>query len=64
MFNFETLEVWKKAIDFADLVYEQTQSFPLKERFRFRKIYADSEELSRTLSGLRKSLFSTLNPQL
>ena len=123
MFNFEKLEVWKKAIDFADLVYKQTQSFPLEERFgltnqlrraavsissniaegssrssktdfarfteiaagsvfevvsqafiaqrqnflvedRFRKIYADAEELSRMLSGLRKSLFSTLNPQL
>jgi len=123
MFNFEKLEVWKKAIDFADLIYKQTQSFPLEERFgltnqlrraavsissniaegssrssktdfarfteiaagsvfevvsqafiaqrqnflgedRFRKIYADAEELSRMLSGLRKSLFSTLNPQL
>jgi len=123
MFNFEKLEVWKKAIDFADLVYKQTQSFPLEERFgltnqlrraavsissniaegssrssktdfarfteiaagsvfevvsqafiaqrqnflgedRFRKIYADAEELSRMLSVLRKSLFSTLNPQL
>ncbi|MGC2625495.1 MAG: four helix bundle protein [Candidatus Udaeobacter sp.] len=123
MFNFEKLEVWKKAIDFADLVYKQTQSFPLEERFgltnqlrraavsissniaegssrssktdfarfaeiaagsvfevvsqafiaqrqnflredRFRKIYADAEELSRMLSGLRKSLLSTLNPQL
>jgi four helix bundle protein len=117
------LGVWKKAIDFADLVHKQTQSFPLEERFgltnqlrraavsissniaegssrssktdfarfaeiaaasvfevvsqafiaqrqnflgedRFRKIYADAEELSQMLSGLRKSLLSTLNPQL
>ena len=33
MFNFEKLEVWKKAIEFADLVYELTRSFPLDERF-------------------------------
>jgi four helix bundle protein len=33
MFNFEKLEVWQKAIDFADLIYKQTQSFPLEERF-------------------------------
>jgi four helix bundle protein len=30
----------------------------------FRTIYADAEELSRMLSGLRKSLLSTLNSQL
>jgi len=30
---------------------------------QFRKIYADAEELSRMLSGLRKSLLSTLNSQ-
>ena len=33
MFNFEKLEVWKKALDFADLVYRFTQSFPDAERF-------------------------------
>ena len=33
MFNFEKLEVWQKAIDFADLVYSPTQSFPADERF-------------------------------
>jgi len=33
MFNFEKLEVWQKAIDFADLIYKQTQSFPFEERF-------------------------------
>ena len=123
MFNFEKLEVWQKAIDFADLVYNETRAFPAEERFgltnqlrraaisissniaegssrssrndfarfaeiaagsvfevvsqafiarrqnflgenRFRKIYAYAEELSRMLSGLRKSLLSTLNPQL
>jgi four helix bundle protein len=33
MFNFEKLEVWQKAIDFADLVYRTTRSFPDEERF-------------------------------
>lgn len=33
MFNFERLEVWQKAIDFADLVYRVTRSFPDDERF-------------------------------
>jgi four helix bundle protein len=33
MFNFEKLEVWKKAIDFADVVYSITRYFPDQERF-------------------------------
>ena len=33
MFNFEKLEVWRKSIEFADLVYELTRSFPVEERF-------------------------------
>ena len=123
MFNFEKLDVWQKAIDFANLVYNQTRAFPAEERFgltnqlrraavsissniaegssrssksdfarfleiaagsvfevvsqpfiaqrqgfwsdvQFRRIYNDAEELSRMLSGLRKSLLSTLNSQL
>src|SRR3954462_9717715 len=32
-FNFETLEVWQKAIDLADVIYSQTRSFPVDERF-------------------------------
>jgi four helix bundle protein len=122
MFNFEKLEVWKKAINFADLIYNQTRHFPADERFgltnqlrravvsissniaegssrtsktdfarfieiatgsvfevtsqafvarrqvflnedQFREIYTGAEELSRMLSGLRKSLLSTLNSQ-
>jgi len=122
MFNFEKLDVWQKAIDFADVIYNDTRAFPHEERFgltiqlrraavsissniaegssrsskndfarfaeiaagsvfevvsqafiarrqtfldeeQFRKIYADAEELSRMLSGLRRSLLSTLNPQ-
>ena len=33
MFGFERLDVWKKAIEFADLVYRVTRSFPEDERF-------------------------------
>lgn len=33
MFNFEKLDVWHKAIGFADLVYAATRSFPGDERF-------------------------------
>ena len=122
MFNFQKLDVWRKAIDFADLIYNKNRAFPPDERFgltnqlrraavsissniaegssrssksdfarfveiatgsvfevvsqafiaqrqsflskdQFREIYTDAEELSRMLSGLRKSLLSTLNSQ-
>ncbi len=33
MFNFEKLEVWQKAIDFADFIYSVTRAFPDDERF-------------------------------
>jgi len=33
MFNFEKLDVWHRAIAFADLVYSLTRSFPSDERF-------------------------------
>ena len=33
MFNFEKLDVWQKPIDFADLVYASTRTFPTDERF-------------------------------
>ena len=33
MFNFEKLDVWHKAIEFADTVYSVTKSFPSEERF-------------------------------
>jgi four helix bundle protein len=33
MFNFEKLDVWQKAVDFADLIYRSTRSFPAEERF-------------------------------
>lgn len=33
MFRFEKLEVWQKAIEFADRVYAVTREFPNDERF-------------------------------
>ncbi|HEY3896976.1 MAG TPA: four helix bundle protein [Chthoniobacter sp.] len=33
MFNFEKLDVWHRAIEFADLVYGCTRNFPPDERF-------------------------------
>jgi four helix bundle protein len=33
MFGFERLEVWEKAILFADTVYAATRGFPSEERF-------------------------------
>lgn len=33
MFNFEKLETWQKAIDFADQIYSTTRAFPGGERF-------------------------------
>ncbi len=33
MFNFEKLDVWHRAIEFADLIYEMTRTFPADERF-------------------------------
>ena len=33
MFRFEKLEVWADAIEFADLIYDATRTFPVDERF-------------------------------
>ena len=33
MFNFEKLQVWRKSIVLADLIYGFTRSFPTEERF-------------------------------
>jgi len=33
MFKFEKLEVWQKAVQFADMVYDITKTFPVDERF-------------------------------
>jgi len=33
MFRFEKLDVWRRAIEFADEVYEATSTFPSEEKF-------------------------------
>jgi four helix bundle protein len=33
MFRFEKLDVWQKAIEYADCVYSMTREFPAEERF-------------------------------
>lgn len=33
MFNFEKLDVWQRANEFADMVYKVTRAFPDDERF-------------------------------
>jgi four helix bundle protein len=33
MFKFEKLAVWQKSLDFADLIYSETRTFPSDERF-------------------------------
>jgi len=37
MFNFEKLDVWQEAIDFAILIYEVTAKFPEQERFGLKQ---------------------------
>lgn len=32
-FNFEKLDVWRRAVDFAASVYDCTKAFPTEERF-------------------------------
>jgi len=32
-FNFEKLDVWREAIQFANLIYQLTNKFPERERF-------------------------------
>jgi len=33
MFRFEKLDVWQRAVEYADLIYKLTQDFPPDERF-------------------------------
>ncbi len=33
MFRFEKLDVWQKAVGYADLIYDVTRTFPVDERF-------------------------------
>ncbi len=34
MFRFEKLDVWQRAVDHTDRIYQVTRSFPADERFR------------------------------
>ena len=34
--HFKQLTVWRKSIDFADLVYNETEQFPKHEQFELR----------------------------
>ena len=33
MFKFEKLDVWERAIEYADLIYNISREFPSEERF-------------------------------
>lgn len=33
MFKFEKLDVWQKAVEYAELIYEVTRTFPVEEKF-------------------------------
>lgn len=33
MFKFEKLNVWQKAVEYAELIYELTRTFPAEEKF-------------------------------
>jgi len=67
MFNFEKLDVWHKAVDFADHVYALTRKFPESERFGLtnqmrRAAVSISSNIAdgKMSSGLKKSLNSQL----
>ncbi len=53
MFNFEKLEVWQKAIDFADLVYRETQTLSRRRTLRANESDAARGGLSFFESGRR-----------
>ena len=35
VYTFETLDTWKKSIEFAKIIYKITDSFPNSEKFGF-----------------------------
>jgi len=57
MFKFEKLDVWQKAIEYADLIYRVTQGFPAEERFGLTSQLRRSERFGLT-SQLRRSAVS------
>jgi 23S rRNA-intervening sequence protein len=54
MFNFEKLDVWQEAIQFADLVNELTGDFPDEERFWIEESDAACRCVHFIQSGRRK----------
>jgi four helix bundle protein len=66
MFNFEKLDVWKKAIDFADLVYSHTRNFPGDERFGLTtQMRRAAVSISSNIAeGTSRMSLSTINSQL
>jgi four helix bundle protein len=63
MFNFQKLEVWRKAIDFADLVYTVTNTFQCDERFGLtnqmrRAAVSVSSNISERSSRMSKADFA------
>jgi four helix bundle protein len=63
MFNFEKLDVWHRAIAFADLVYSATRVFPGDERFGLtnqmrRAAVSDSSNLAEGSSRVSRSDFA------
>ena len=63
MFTFEKLEVWQKAIVFADNVYALTKNFPLDERFGLtnqmrRAAFSISSNIAEGTSRISKQDFA------
>jgi len=63
MFNFEKLEVWRKAIDFADFIYTATRSFPGDERFGLtsqmrRAAVSVSSNIAEGSAGISRAYFA------
>ena len=63
MFNFEKLDVWQEAIQFADLVYELTGDFPGEERCGLtnqirRAVFSISSNLAEGSSRVSRTDFS------
>ena len=65
MFNFEKLEVWRKAIEFAtgSLFEVDSQSVVARRQgflsdLDYSSLYTAAEEQNRILSGLRKSVIA------
>jgi hypothetical protein len=61
MFNFEKLEVWQEAVQFADLIYSLTRTFPQEEVAHRRSAATLRRELA---SARRRSLIRDVGVDL